>query len=93
MMKFSIEILGEQVQKLLLGEGIKDQQQSDQMVGVQRAISRWKPGECRPSVDTLLVIEEVFGKSSGWLLTGEELLTFHTVQPIIIPAGTQPEIP
>jgi phage repressor protein C with HTH and peptisase S24 domain len=64
-------------------------------VGVQRAISRWKLGECSPSVDTLMVIKDVFGISIGWLLTGEEPPAFqpHAIQPIITLAGTQPEVP
>lgn len=63
------------------------------MVGVQRAISRWKSGETRPSVDTLMVIKEAFGVSIDWLLNGEEPPDFQTVQPIITLAGTQPELP
>jgi len=51
----------EQVQKLMQEKGIKDQQQFNRMVGVQRAITRWKSGESRPSVDSLMVIKEIFG--------------------------------
>ena len=90
---FSKEIFLEQVQKLLEEKGIKDQQQFNRMVGVQRAITRWKSGESRPSVDSLMVIKEIFGKSIDWLLTGEEPPAFQPVQPIIALAGTEPEVP
>jgi phage repressor protein C with HTH and peptisase S24 domain len=90
---FSKEIFLRQVKKLMAEKGIKDQQQFNEMVGVQRAVSRWKSGECRPSVDTLMVIKEIFGKSIDWLLTGEEPPSFQPVQPIIALAGTQPEVP
>uniref|UniRef100_A0A7V4G8W4 XRE family transcriptional regulator n=1 Tax=Desulfobacca acetoxidans TaxID=60893 RepID=A0A7V4G8W4_9BACT len=68
---FSKEIFLQQVQKLMEEKGIKDQQQFNRR-GVQRAITRWKSGESRPSVDSLMVIKEIFGKSIDWLLTGEE---------------------
>jgi len=90
---FSKEIFLRQVKKLMAEKGIKDQQQFNEMVGVQRAVSRWTSGECRPSVDTLMVIKEIFGKSIDWLLTGEEPPSFQPVQPIIALAGTQPEVP
>jgi len=90
---FSKEIFLQQVQKLMEEKGIKDQKEFNEMVGVQRAITRWKSGESRPSVDSLMVIKEIFGKSIDWLLTGEEAPAFQPVQPIIALAGTQPEIP
>ena len=90
---FSKEIFLQQVQKLMEEKGIKDQKEFNEMVGVQRAITRWKSGESRPSVDSLMVIKEIFGKSIDWLLTGEESPAFRPVQPIISLAGTLPEIP
>ena len=90
---FSKEIFLRQVKKLMEEKGIKDQKVFNDMVGVQRAISRWKSGESRPSVDSLMVIQEIFGKSIDWLLTGEEPRAFHPAQPIIALAGTEPEVP
>lgn len=90
---FSKEIFLQQVQKLMEEKDIKDQKDFNDMVGVQRAITRWKSGESRPSVDSLMVIKEIFGKSIDWLLTGEEPPAFRPVQPIIALAGTLPEIP
>jgi len=90
---FSLEIFLRQVKKLMAEKGIKDQQTFNRMVGVHRALSRWKCGETRPSVDTLMVIKEVFGTSIDWLLTGQEPKDFQSIQPIITLAGTQPEIP
>ncbi len=90
---FYKEIFLRQVKNLMAEKGIKDQQQFNEMVGVQRAISRWKSGESRPSVDSLMVIKEIFGVSIDWLLTGEEPPAFQPVQPIIALAGTQPEVP
>ena len=90
---FSKEIFLRQVKKLMAEKGIKDQKVFNDMVGVQRAISRWKSGESRPSVDSLMVIQEIFGKSIDWLLTGEEPRAFHPAQPIIALAGTEPEVP
>ncbi len=90
---FSKEIFLQQVQKLMEEKGIKGQKVFNDMVGVQRAITRWKSGESRPSVDSLMMIKKLFGKSIDWLLTGEEAPGFQTLQPIITIAGTQPEIP
>jgi phage repressor protein C with HTH and peptisase S24 domain len=90
---FPKEIFLRQVKKLMEENGIKDQKVFNDMVGVQRAISRWKSGESRPSVDSLMVIQEIFGKSVDWLLTGEEPRAFHPAQPIIALAGTEPEVP
>ena len=41
---FSLEIFLQQVQKLMEEKGIKDQKNFNEMVGVQRAITRWKSG-------------------------------------------------
>ena len=90
---FSLEIFLQQVQKLMEEKGIKDQKNFNEMVGVQRAITRWKSGESRPSVDSLMMIKELFGKSIDWLLTGEEAPWFSTLQPIITLVGAEPEIP
>ncbi len=85
---FSKEIFLSQVKKLMVKKGVKDQQQFNEMVGVLRAISRWKSGETRPSVDTLMVIKEVFGVSIDWLLTGEAPPI--STPSIITLTGTQP---
>jgi len=90
---FSLEIFLQQVQKLMEEKGIKDQKNFNEMVGVQRAITRWKSGESRPSVDSLMMIKELFGKSIDWLLTGEEAPGFQPMQPIITLVGAEPEIP
>ena len=55
---FSIEIFLQQVQKLMEEKAIKDQKEFNEMVGVQRAITRWKSGESRPSVDSLMMIKK-----------------------------------
>jgi phage repressor protein C with HTH and peptisase S24 domain len=90
---FSKEIFLQQVQKLMEEKGIKDQQKFNEMVGVQRAVTRWKSGESRPSVDSLMVIREIFGKSIDWLLTGEEPPAFQPLQPIITVLGQEPDMP
>ena len=90
---FSLEIFLQQVQKLMEEKGIKDQKDFNEMVGVQRAITRWKSGESRPSVDSLMMIKKLFGKSIDWLLTGEEAPGFQPMQPIITLVGAEPEIP
>lgn len=90
---FSKEIFLQQVQKLMEEKGIKDQKVFNEMVGVQRAVTRWKSGESRPSVDSLMMIQKLFGKSIDWLLTGKDAPAFQAVQPVIALAGTQPEVP
>ena len=90
---FSLEIFLQQVQKLMEEKGIKDQKDFNEMVGVQRAITRWKSGESRPSVDSLMMIKKLFGRSIDWLLTGEEAPPFQRIQPIITVVGAKPEIP
>jgi len=89
---FSLEIFLQQVQKLMEEKGIKDQKDFNEMVGVQRAITRWKSGESRPSVDSLMMIKKLFGKSIDWLLTGEEAPPCQPLQPIITVVGAEPEI-
>lgn len=90
---FSLEIFLQQVQKLMEEKGIKDQKEFNEMVGVQRAISRWKSGESRPSVDSLMMIKKLFGKSIDSLLTGEEPPSCQPLQPIITVLGEYPEVP
>ncbi|MDO9531199.1 MAG: LexA family transcriptional regulator [Deltaproteobacteria bacterium] len=90
---FSLEIFLQQVQKLMEEKGIKDQKNFNEMVGVQRAITRWKSGESRPSVDSLMMIKKLFGKSIDSLLTGEESPPFQPAQPIITVLGEYPEVP
>ena len=89
---FSLEIFLQQVQKLMEEKGIKDQKDFNEMVGVQRAITRWKSGESRPSVDSLMMIKKLFGKSIDAMLTGEEAPPFQPLQPIIRVVGAGPEI-
>jgi len=89
---FSLEIFLQQVQKLMEEKGIKDQKDFNEMVGVQRAITRWKSGESRPSVDSLMMIKKLFGKSIDAMLTGEEAPPFKPLQPIIRVVGAGPEI-
>ena len=90
---FSIEIFLQQVQKLMEEKAIKDQKEFNEMVGVQRAITRWKSGESRPSVDSLMMIKKLFGKSIDSLLTGEEAPPCQPLQPIITILGEYPEVP
>lgn len=90
---FSLEIFLQQVQKLMEEKGIKDQKVFNEMVGVQRAITRWKSGESRPSVDSLMMIKQLFGKSIDSLLTGEEAPPCQPLQPIITLLGEYPEVP
>ena len=57
-------------------KGIKDQKDFNEMVGVQRAITRWKSGESRPSVDSLMMIKKLFGKSIDCAVDGRRGATF-----------------
>lgn len=68
---FSRELFLNQVKKIMDEFGISDQDEFNKKIGIQRALTRWK-GETRPSIDSLLIIKKVFGKSIDWLLTGEE---------------------
>jgi transcriptional regulator with XRE-family HTH domain len=87
---FSLEIFLQQIKKLMEEKGIRDQKDFNERVGVQRAISRWKSGESRPSVDSLLMIKKLFGKSIDWLLTGEESPPWQALPAVMAVAGAEP---
>ena len=89
---FSLEIFLQQIKKLMEEKGIRDQKDFNERVGVQRAISRWKSGESRPSVDSLLMIKKLFGKSVDWLLTGEESPPWQALPAVVAVAGAEPEL-
>lgn len=55
-------------------QGIQEQQEFNQIVGVKRAITRWKNGETVPKLHSLLKIKERFRKSLDWLIHGEETI-------------------
>lgn len=56
----------------------------------QTKVSRWLRGETEPSLDEIAIVENIFGKPKGWVLTragftavaGVEPLTELGVQPV-----------
>ncbi len=47
------------------------QQEFNQRIGVQRALTRWKAGETSPSINSCLAIKKAFNKSLDWIILGE----------------------
>lgn len=47
-------------------------------IGQRDAVTRWKTGKFKPSLDVLLKITQLYGVSLNWLLTGEEPTSSQT---------------
>lgn len=62
---------------LMKEEGIKDQNEFNEKIGIQRALTRWKTRETTPSLKSFLAIKKAFNRSLDWIIFGKE-----TVQPL-----------
>lgn len=79
--------------KIMEERGIKEQAEFNELIGVQRAITRWKTGETSPKIESLIAIKKLFDKSLDWLLFGEEPKRIQPLQPLITITGATPHIP
>jgi transcriptional regulator with XRE-family HTH domain len=62
----------ERIGKLMREEGLNDQNEFNEKIGIQRAITRWKTGETSPGLKSCLAIRNAFGRSLDWIIFGEE---------------------
>ena len=60
------------IERLMVEEGLEDQKDFNEIIGIQRAITRWKTGETSPGLKSCLAIKKTFGKSLDWIIFGEE---------------------
>jgi hypothetical protein len=62
----------ERMEKLMIEVGLKNQQDFNERIGTQRALTRWKTRESTPSLKSCIAIKQAFGKSLDWIIFGEE---------------------
>jgi transcriptional regulator with XRE-family HTH domain len=60
------------IEKLMGEEGLDDQKEFNERIGIQRAVTRWKTGETTPGLKSYLAIRHAFGRSLDWIIFGDE---------------------
>jgi hypothetical protein len=60
------------MKELMRQKNLKHQDDFNEAIGTQRALTRWKSGESTPSLNSCVAIRKAFGKSLDWIILGEQ---------------------
>lgn len=63
--------LGEKLQKLRKAAGLSQEQLAEKLLVSRQAISKWEQDAARPDTDNILVLSEIFGVTTDYLLKEE----------------------
>jgi transcriptional regulator with XRE-family HTH domain len=73
-MEFDKNIFISNIETLIEGHSLLSQKEFNKRIGYRDAITRWKNGESKPSIDNLLKIATEFQCGIEWLLTGKKFM-------------------
>lgn len=63
--------LGEKLQKLRKAAGLSQEQLAEKLLVSRQAISKWEQDAARPDTDNIIVLSELFGVTTDYLLKAE----------------------